>query len=74
MATLAQVRRAHIRQQLTEEEQIEFDEHYGEEDDLMYEEEEEEESQQSEELDEEDQDHRHVAEMPNEDEMDFYMQ
>jgi len=65
MATLAQVRRAHIRQQLTPEEQLEFDEHYGEEDDLLYEEEEE--------SDEDDDDEEEGEGEPNQDEMDYYM-
>ena len=34
---MAQARRHHLRQQLTPEEQAEFDEHYGNEEDLMFE-------------------------------------
>lgn len=66
-ATIAQIRRAHIRQQLTPEEQAEFDEHYGEEEDLIYEEYEEDAEQNQ--LESE------VAEdQQNQEQMDYYMQ
>jgi len=70
ITTLAQVRRHHIRQQLTPEEQQEFDEHYGEEDDLMYEEEDEE----GELEDQEDEDDLDDEADENQDQMDYYMQ